>query len=180
MDERTFSAKRAEPSDSSLEHEFAQLLTTGIGSISADRQRIDGVRVGKLIGFTVDDHTPLVLYEGQPGTAALPARATVDLHAAHIGHPVTLLFEQADPNLPIIVGCLRTSHATALAGLPGHIEVDADGRHLVVSASEQIVLRCGKASITLTKEGKLLIQGAYVSNQSSGVLRIKGGSVQIN
>ena len=28
--------------------------------------------------------------------------------------------------------------------------------------------------------GKILLQGAYVSNQSSGVLRIKGGSVQIN
>ncbi len=45
---------------------------------------------------------------------------------------------------------------------------------------DQIVLRCGKASITLTKEGKVILQGAYVSNQSSGVLRLKGGSVQIN
>jgi len=26
----------------------------------------------------------------------------------------------------------------------------------------------------------VLIQGAYVSNRSSGVLRLKGGSVQIN
>jgi hypothetical protein len=62
----------------------------------------------------------------------------------------------------------------------GQIEVDADGKRLIVSAEERIVLRCGKASITLTKEGKILVQGAYVSNQSSGVLRIKGGSVQIN
>jgi hypothetical protein len=50
----------------------------------------------------------------------------------------------------------------------------------MVSAKEQLVLRCGKASITLTKEGKVLIQGAYVSSRSSGVNRIKGGSVQLN
>jgi hypothetical protein len=49
-----------------------------------------------------------------------------------------------------------------------------------MSATDQMVLRCGKASITLTKEGKVIIQGAYVSSHSAGVLRLKGGSVQIN
>jgi hypothetical protein len=43
-----------------------------------------------------------------------------------------------------------------------------------------VVLRCGKASITLTKAGKIIIDGAYVSHRSSGVLRLRGGSVQIN
>jgi hypothetical protein len=42
------------------------------------------------------------------------------------------------------------------------------------------VLRCGKASITLTKAGKVLVQGTYVSHRSSGVIRIKGGAVQLN
>jgi hypothetical protein len=42
------------------------------------------------------------------------------------------------------------------------------------------VLKCGNASITLTKAGKILVEGTYVSNRSSGVMRIKGGSVQIN
>jgi hypothetical protein len=49
-----------------------------------------------------------------------------------------------------------------------------------MTAREQLVLRCGAASITLTRDGKVLIQGAYVSHRSSGVMRIKGGSVQIN
>jgi hypothetical protein len=51
---------------------------------------------------------------------------------------------------------------------------------LIVSAREQLILRCGAASITLTKSGKVLIQGAYVSSTSTGVNRIKGGSVQLN
>jgi hypothetical protein len=42
------------------------------------------------------------------------------------------------------------------------------------------VLQCGKASITLTKAGKVLIQGSYVSSRSTGVNRVKGGSVQLN
>ena len=37
-----------------------------------------------------------------------------------------------------------------------------------------------KASITLTSAGKILLRGAYILNRSSGVNRIKGGSVQIN
>jgi len=42
------------------------------------------------------------------------------------------------------------------------------------------VLRCGKASITLTREGKVLIHGSYISSRSTGVNRVKGGSVQLN
>ena len=51
---------------------------------------------------------------------------------------------------------------------------------MLLTAKEQIVLRCGKASITLTSAGKVIVQGAYLSNRSSGVLRLKGGSVQLN
>jgi uncharacterized protein DUF6484 len=142
--------------------------------------RIDGVRIGTLVGFADSGATPLVLYAGQPLTAAQPARATLDLHAAHIGRPAVMMFEEGDPSRPIIVGCLHEAGTNGLPGVSGHVEVDVDGQRLVVSAKDQIVLRCGKASITLTKEGKLILQGAYVSSQSSGVLRIKGGSVQIN
>jgi hypothetical protein len=58
--------------------------------------------------------------------------------------------------------------------------VTLDDDQLVFAAKEQVVLRCGKASITLTRAGKVLIRGAYLLSRSSGVHRIKGGSVQIN
>jgi hypothetical protein len=91
-----------------------------------------------------------------------------------------VMFEDGDPALPIIVGCLHDAHPSGLQPRAGSIEVEADGQRLVVSARDQIVLRCGKASISLTKDGKLILEGEYVSTQSSGVLRLKGGSVQIN
>ena len=39
---------------------------------------------------------------------------------------------------------------------------------------------CGKASLLMTKEGKVVIYGTYISSRSTGVHRIKGGSVEIN
>jgi hypothetical protein len=142
--------------------------------------RIDGVRIGTLVGFADNGVIPLVTYVDQPAAGAQPARATLDLHAAHIGRSAVLMFEDGDRSRPIIVGCLYDAHTTGLPSLPDHVEVELDQKRLVVSARDRIVLRCGKASIILTKEGKVVIQGAYVSNQSSGVLRLKGGSVQIN
>ena len=68
----------------------------------------------------------------------------------------------------------------SLEAAKSHVDIDADGERLIVSARDRIVLRCGKSSLTLTKEGKVIVQGAYVSNQSSGVLRLKGASVQLN
>jgi hypothetical protein len=60
------------------------------------------------------------------------------------------------------------------------VDVEADGQRMIVSAQQQLVLRCGKASITLTKAGKVLIEGSYVLSRSTGVNRVKGGSVQLN
>ena len=51
---------------------------------------------------------------------------------------------------------------------------------VVVTAEKQLTLRCGKASITLTKSGKIILRGKYILSRSEGVNRIKGGSVQIN
>jgi hypothetical protein len=51
---------------------------------------------------------------------------------------------------------------------------------LELTASREIVLRCGDASITLTRAGKIILRGAYLLSRSSGVNKIKGGSVQIN
>ncbi|MGH8502231.1 MAG: DUF6484 domain-containing protein [Gammaproteobacteria bacterium] len=130
-----------------------------------------------LIGFK--DARPLVIYSGQPSAAAIEARATLDLHGAHIGREVVLAFENADPSRPIVLGCLQRGESE-LPEKPGQVEVDADGERLVVTAREQLVLRCGQASITLTKAGKVLIQGTYLLSRSSGVNRIKGGSVQLN
>lgn len=138
------------------------------------------VATGELVAITDEGCTPLVVFPGQPGTAAVRARSVVDLHGAHIGRQVVLMFEAADPARPVVMGVLRSGEGSPLPAMSPQVDVEADGSRIVVSAKEQLVLRCGKASITLTKAGKVLIQGGYVSSRSTGVNRIKGGSVQLN
>ena len=156
-------------------------LLKGAGSAKAPQtaQQV-GVMIGELIGMTNEGRTPLVLYPGQPGTAALFARTVVDLHGPHIGRQVVLIFEAGDPAKPIVMGVLREGEGWPFSEQPGQMEVDADGQRLIVSAKEQIVFKCGKASITLTAAGKVLIRGEHVLSQAAGVNRVKGGSIQLN
>jgi Domain of unknown function (DUF6484) len=116
---------------------------------------------------------PLVCFDGAPGSQPVPARSTVPLDSGTVGRDVVLLFERGDLAKPLIMGVLRTPK-------PEPIRTEIDGEKLVFTAEREIVLRCGEASITLTRAGKVLIQGAYLLTKSSGLNRIKGGSVQIN
>lgn len=59
-------------------------------------------------------------------------------------------------------------------------DLSVNNKRHVIEAEEEIVLKCGEASITLTKAGKILIRGKYVLTRSEGVNRIMGGSVQVN
>ena len=140
--------------------------------------KFDAVRIGSIVGFIEEGSTPLVVFPGQSSGAAVAARSILDLCGEHLGRNVVLAFADGDSQQPIVIGCLQKD--LGFAEKPGQVEIDADGERMVVTAKERMVLRCGKASITLTKSGKILIDGVYVSSHSSGVNRIKGGSVQIN
>ena len=139
-----------------------------------------GVVIGELLALGENGVTPLVRYTGQPGTGAIAARSSVDLQGPHIGESVVLMFEQGDPRRPVVIGVLRGTSGWPEAERPAQVDVDVDGQRMIVSAKEQLVLRCGKASITLTKAGKVMIEGSYVLSRSTGVNRVKGGSVQLN
>ena len=58
-----------------------------------------------------------------------------------------------------------------VAGHDGQDLPDADGERLLVSARSQMVLRCGKPSITLTRDRKVLSHDAYGSSRSAGASR---------
>jgi Domain of unknown function (DUF6484) len=172
-------AEALERSDASLLSPLLQgdvLPLRGDGVAAAGQ----GVIIGELLALTDEGVTPLVRYPGHPGSAAVRARSSVDLRGPNIGASVVLMFEQGDPDRPIVIGVLRGQAGWPLGDKPAQVDVDADGQRVIVSAREQLVLRCGKASITLTKAGKVLVEGSYVLSRSTGVNRIKGGSVQLN
>jgi hypothetical protein len=55
-----------------------------------------------------------------------------------------------------------------------------DGRRLVLEGLDELVLRCGEASITLRRNGRIVIRGVEVETRAAGSNKIRGGSVQIN
>jgi hypothetical protein len=124
--------------------------------------------------------------------------------------PAVVVFEDGDRARPLIVGFLEpleparrspasSSHppqtgtvSTAQDSDPAPapdaeendpmpiIEADVDGRRVRLTARDEIVLECGSASVTLRRNGRVVIRGTYVETHSEGTNRIKGGQVHIN
>ena len=140
-----------------------------------NNRAIIGVIVGRLVGLR-ENGEPFVDFPGNISARALTARSVLPLIEEHVGREILLTFEEGDPERPVVIGLMES--LSAQRQRPANVKVDDDS--LVFTAEREIVLRCGKASITLTRAGKVLIRGAYVLSRSSGANRIKGGSVQIN
>jgi len=138
------------------------------------------VQIGELVAITNEGRRPLVLYPGQPGSAALAARTTVDIHGAHIGKQVVLMFEAGDPARPIVMGVLREGDGWPLEQKPHQVEVDADGERMIVSARQQLVLRCGKSLVKLRADGRIEIRGETIITEAVRANRVRGGSVELN
>lgn len=141
-------------------------------SIGADAKLVGSVVIATLVGFD-DDGAPFVRF-ARPGlTETTRARTLAELRPDDLGKEVAILFEAGDRQRPIIAGRL-------LEPDPAPVIVERDGERLELSAAREVTLRCGKASITLTSCGKVLIRGTYLLSRSSGVNKIKGGTVQLN
>lgn len=156
----------------------------------AEPARLDGLVVARLVAIGAGGEPLIALPWSHEPTAA---RSMAALGDGDVGREVAVLFEGGDPRRPVVMGRMHTfasapevvapatpEAAETAEGAAPSPEAEADGERLVFSAEKEIVLRCGKSSITLTRAGKILIRGAYVLTRSSGVNRIQGGSVQIN
>lgn len=157
---------------------------TVIKKQQSNSKQLDGVVIGVLVGIT-DNGMPLVIYPSNPKETAIKASTTTSLDTSDIGKEVALLFEGGKPKRPIIIGRIQDPKESVISKQQEQaqdelINADIDGEHITLSGKQSITLKCGRASITLTKSGKILVRGTYILNRSSGVNRIKGGSVQIN
>lgn len=153
------------------------LANTGEGAIP-------GARIGALAGFTQLGQC-LVDFPENTCRDPVPARSVVALGAGELGKDVVLVFERGDPRKPIVMGVLQSvdkagARPTVGLGPSEAVQAEIDGETVKLTARSQIVLRCGEASITLTRAGKVLISGSYVLSRSTGANKLKGGSIQLN
>jgi hypothetical protein len=151
---------------------------------------IEGMRLGRIIRIN-ESGDFFVDFSGD-STKPVVARTTTSVREETLrrgnpeGREVLLIFENNDPRRPIIVDTMYslieeiTEPATTVLEAEEPHEVTIDGKRISFEAENEIVLKCGKASITLTRAGKVLIKGEYVLSHSSGENRLRGGSVAIN
>jgi hypothetical protein len=126
---------------------------------------LQGVHRAEIIGFGPDSRAKVLI--PALGETPLLAQSLIPVPAAAVGRlaAVTMMDDQ-----PLILGLLE----------PLFPEVEADGEKLVLEARREITLRCGKASIHLTADGRVTIRGTQVLSRSEGPNRVQGASVQLN
>ncbi len=153
------------------------------------------VMLGSFVGLD-KQHNILIDFPGNETNQPVIATTTIKLTPSQIGSQVALMFVNGSLKQPLVMGViynplnevLENEIETSLVnGADKKVadstkieDVKVDGKRVVLEGKEEIVLKCGEASITLTKEGKISIRGKYLLNRSTGVNRILGGSVQVN
>jgi hypothetical protein len=168
--------KRAEPQAQIVELSSERIHSPIVGSV-ASYQR-DELRVD----FPGNTRGPLLARV----SAALDGLALQEAAATH--QDALLVFEGGDPGRPVLLSLLRST--TPMVDLllqsgeqlrPALLEhVRVDGQRITIEGKEEVVLRCGKASLTLRRDGKVLLRGVNVVSQADQVHKVRGGKVQIN
>ncbi len=128
--------------------------------------------LGRLV--EVADERIVVAFDVDGSRKRQAAQTTVAVSPTDVGRDVVLVFVERDARRPIILGMTQPPACVTT------VRAELDDDKLVLTAAREIVLKCGEASIILTRAGKVLIRGSYVVTHAAGVNRIKGGSVQIN
>jgi len=123
------------------------------------------------------DGVPLVDFPENPAGKPVRALATARYDLVATESPVALMFVDGDRARPLALGVITQPGET-----PGERDSAAPRpeERATLTAAREIVLQCGRASIVLTRAGKVLVRGTYLSLRSSGMQRITGASVQIN
>ena len=134
------------------------------------------VVIGRVMGITRNG-APLVNYPGNATGSPVRALATARYDVLAVNAPVALMFVGGDRARPLAVGLVVSPVEEPETEIPAAAPIE---ECITLTASREIVLQCGRASIVLTRAGKVLLRGAYVSSRSSGMQRITGASVQIN
>ena len=100
-------------------------------------------------------------------------------HAAH-GQEVLVVFAHDNPDEPVIVGVMENILESVVSMEDSPAMVPADPEQVVIRAEKEVVLACGDSSISLTREGNVVVKGRNILSRASRSNKIKGPSVEIN
>ncbi|MBS0453297.1 MAG: hypothetical protein JSS14_18550 [Proteobacteria bacterium] len=133
-----------------------------------------GALAGRLAA--IDAGRPVVEFDAGHGPQQVRARVLQDMAPGSepwaVGQSVLLVFERGDTSLPVIVG--------RVADVLPQPCLDLRGDTLNFEGREQVVLRCGEASVTLRADGQVIVKGSRLLSRASESNKIRGATVLIN
>lgn len=145
-----------------------------IPQAQAEESSVPATIIGRVSRFEAGK--AFVNFGRNPTDAPLLAQSTVGVSTADVGAEVALVFIDGDLCSPVITGFLQNPEDLESSDF----KVEVDGEEVAIRGNKRVVLQCGKASITLTEDGKVLIRGTYFLAQSSGIAQLKGGILRLN
>lgn len=148
-----------------------------------------GMLIGQLIAID-SENRPVVSFFGcnEPCVAQVLSGVLViaEINKAELPMSVLLAVSAIDVDSPIVLGkidsCVTQAPKMYDVELParGKRHIKVDGEHVVLEAKKELTLTCGKSSITLNKNGKVVIKGIDLVNRAARSNKLKGASVNIN
>lgn len=143
---------------------------------------VQAARIGRITAIDEQGIVTVWMPNLGPMQARIAVPVTLDQikRAISTQQSVLLLIEDRAPDRPIIVGFVEDRVNLEPGPPPQVVEADVDGKRVRLVGKDEVVLECGSASITLRRNGRVVIKGAYVETHSDGTNRIKGGQVRIN
>ncbi len=139
---------------------------------------------GHLAGIDGDGR---VLFRPEGAEQAVPVAIALEIsdgalvRAARNGRRAFVLRTGGDSPRWLLAGLVRERvGAKARDAGPGQLEVKVDGETVKVEAQQQIELSCGKSSLVLRADGRVVLSGVYVVTKSNGPVKIKGATIALN
>lgn len=141
--------------------------------------------LAELVGFS-EQGFPVIVVSGDEHALEVPT--TVDLGPDDRGCTLLVTFVDGNPEQPMVTGRVqpprppleRNDPSPSTISASGPLRVEADGEIITIEAERELVLRCGKASLRLRKDGFVEVRGLDVVSRAERSNWIKGGSVALN
>ncbi|PCJ39014.1 MAG: hypothetical protein COA99_10875 [Moraxellaceae bacterium] len=157
---------------------------TDLFQSNAERQTPASM-VGRLVELR-EDGVALVDYPGNTlGPLVAQSIITLAPSQAVKNQSLMLMFDNQQADKPVIMGVVQSQLVsnekqtmTLQNGRPDAALVD--GKTIHIDAKDEIQLICGKSSVILRKDGKIVIKGTNILSRSSGANKIKGASINLN
>jgi hypothetical protein len=126
-----------------------------------------GACIGRVVRIEANGDVLVDFRGNRRGPIRARVATTEELGGA--AQSVLLIFEDGNACFPVVAGVVREN-----------IQRQEPKRSLTLEATSELTITCGKSSITLRRDGRVVIKGTELVSRASGTNKIRGATVKIN